>query len=145
MVVDRTTNFVFDHVDSFSLSSQLFSCDRNTADTLRSTLHQAVDVGLTHVSDNHQMVSAVPCAHSHSSDIVLESSGSDFSSDGLHRLRIHVFHEFCRRKRNALLQRLRDLMILERSHVLILSSFSPYPASSSRFIFVKVLKKLDNI
>ena len=145
MVVDRTANFILDHVDSFSLSSDLLSCNRNATDTLWSTFHKSVDVGLSHVSDNHQVVSTVPCSHSHSSDIVLESSGSDFSSDCLHRLRVDVFHELCRRKRNALLKRLGDFMVFERSHVLVFSLFSPGPASSSRFVLVKVFKNIDNI
>ena len=145
VIVDRTTNFILDHVDGFSLCSDLLSGDRNTADTLRCTFHQAVDVRLTHVTDNHQMVSAMPSAHSHSANIVLESSGSDLCSDGLHRLWVNVFHEFCRGQRNALLQRLGNLTVLKRSHVLIVSFLSPYPASSSRFVFVKVFQQFDNI
>ena len=74
MVVDGTADFVFDEVDSLALCPYLLTGDGNTADTLRSTFHKAVDVGLTHVSDNHQMVSAVPCSHSHTTDIILESS-----------------------------------------------------------------------
>ena len=53
MVVDWTANFIFDEVDSLSLCSNLLTSNRNTTDTLRSTFHKSVDVGLTHVSDNH--------------------------------------------------------------------------------------------
>ena len=37
MVVDWTTNFIFDEVDSLSLCSDLLTSNRNTTDTLRST------------------------------------------------------------------------------------------------------------
>ena len=145
VIVNRTTNLVLDHIDGFSLCSDLLSGDRNTADTLRRTFHQTVDMGLSHVADNHQVVSAMPCAHSHSADIVLESSGSNLCGDGLHRLRVDIFHELCRRQRNALLQRLGNLAIFKRTHVLIFCSFSPGPASSSRLVFVKVFQQFDNI
>ena len=105
MVVDRTADFVLDEVDSLTLCSYLFTCYRNSADTLRGTFHESVDVGLTHVTNYHEVVSAVPCCHSHTADIVFESSGSDLSCDGLHRLRVDIVQEFCGRKRNALLQR----------------------------------------
>ncbi len=140
MVVDRTTNLVFDEVDSLSLGSYLFAGDRNAADTLRSTLHESVDVGLTHVPDNHQVVSAVPCCHSHSSDIVLESAGCDLGCDGLHRLRVDILEEFCRRKRNGVFEALGNFVIFELSEVLVFCPFSPNPFASSRFVFVKVFK-----
>ena len=103
VIVDWTAYFVFDDVQSLSLSSNLLSRYRNTADTLRGTFHKSVDVGLTHMSNNHDMVSAVPCSHSHSSDVVFKTSGSDLSSDYRHWLRVDAVKIFCRRKRYAVL------------------------------------------
>ena len=94
VIVDRTTDFILDDVACFSLCSDLLTGDRNTADTLGSTFHQAVDVGLTHVTDNHQVVCTMPCAHTHSSDIIFEPAGCDLSCDDRHRLRVDVFKVF---------------------------------------------------
>ena len=55
MIVDRTAYFVLDDVQSFSLRSDLFTSYRDTADTLWRTLHQTVDMGLSHVTDNHDV------------------------------------------------------------------------------------------
>ena len=90
VVVDRTTNFIFDQIQSLSLSSNLLSGDGNTADTLRSTFYQTVHVRLTSGSDNHDMVSAMPCSHSHTTDVVFETAGCDFSGDDRSRLGIHT-------------------------------------------------------
>ena len=139
MIVDWTANFIFDDVQSLSLCSYLLTGHRNTADTLRSTFHQAIDVGLTHVTDNHDMVSAMPCSHSHSADIVFETSGSDFGGDHRHRLRVDVFEVFGRRQAYAVLQRLGNVMVFERAHVLVFSRLSPGPASSSRLVLVDIL------
>ena len=145
VVVQRTADLILDEIQSLSLASDLFSGDRNAADSLRSTFHQAVDMGLTHVTDNHDMVSAVPCRHSHSSDIVLESSGSDLCGDDRLRLRIDIAEELRRRKADALFQRLGHVVEREGSHLKIRSRLSPVPAVSSRGVVFEILQDFSYV
>ena len=145
VIVDGSADFILDQVQGLSLGSDLLSGDGDAADTLRGTFHQAVDVGLAHVADDHQMVRTVPCGHSHTADVVLESAGRDLRRDGGHGLGIQTVEIFCRGKGHALLQGFGDIVILERSHVLVFRRLSPGPASSSGFVLVEVLQQFNHV
>ena len=103
VIVDGSADFILDQVQGLSLGSDLLSRYGDAADTLGSTLHQAVDVGLTHVADDHDMVCAVPCGHSHTADVVLKTAGSDLGRNGGHGLGIDAFEVLGGRKGYVLL------------------------------------------
>ena len=145
VIVDGSADFILDQVQGLSLGSDLLSGDGDAADALRRTFHQAVDVGLAHVADDHQMVRTVPCSHSHTADVVLKTAGSDLGRNGGHGLGIDAFEVLGGRKGNALLHGLGNVMVMEGSHIQIFRGLSPGPASSSGFIFVEVFQQLDYV
>ena len=145
VIVNRTADFIFDNVQSFSLSAHLFSGNRHAADSLRRSFHQTVNMGLPHMADYHNMIRSMPRRHPHSADIVLKSSGSDFRCNDRVRLRIDVAEVFGGRKPYAVFQRFGAVMVLKRPHFQIVDMLSPGPASSSRFVFIQILQDLSYI
>ena len=145
MVVDRTANFILDQVDGFSLCTDNLTGDRDTTDTLGGTFDQTIHVGLAGSTNDHEVVSAVPCSHSHTTDIVFETAGCDLGGDNGQRLRVRAFKILRRRKRNTLLERFGSISVSERSDLDARCRGSPGPAFSSGFIFIEVLQEFFDV
>ena len=145
VIIYGPADFVFYEVQRLALRPYLLTGDGNSAQTLRSTLHEAVDMRLTHVADDHDMVRAVPCSHSHAANVVFESSGGDFGRDGLLRLGVYAVEILGRRQGNVVFERLGGIFVLEGSQLKIGSGLTPGPAAPSGLVLVQVFKQFHYI
>ena len=136
MVVDGTTDFFFNQVQGFSLGSDLFSGDGHPADSLGSSFHQAIHVGLAGGTDNHDVVGSMPCSHSHSPDIVFKTAGGDFRSNDRSALGVDEVKIFGGGQGNAVFHGGGAVPILEGAHFQAWYRGTPGPASSFRPVFV---------
>ena len=81
MKVDGSAHFFFDGVEGLAGCADLFSADRNAADTLGCAFDQSVNVGLAGGADHHDVIGAMPSCHAHTAQIILETARGDFRGD----------------------------------------------------------------
>ena len=86
VIVDGAAHLLLDEIQRLTLCADLLAGDGNAADSLGGALHQAVDVGLAHMPDDHDVVGAVPGGHAHAADIVLKAAGGNLGRDDRKRL-----------------------------------------------------------
>ncbi len=90
VIIDRTTDLVFDEVERSARRATLLTCHGNAADALCRALQQRINMRLPCRPDHHDVIGAVPSSHAHTADIVLKSTGSDFRRDDAIWLRVNV-------------------------------------------------------
>ncbi len=145
VIVDGTAHFVLDEVERLPLRADLLSGDRHTADARRRPLDEAVDMGLAHGADDHDVVRSVPRAHAHSPDVVFETTGSDFRRNRLGRLRVHVVEVLRGREPRALRQRFGQVAIGKRAHFEVRIFFPPRPAAPAGFVAFQILEDILDV
>ena len=145
VIIDGSSDFIFDHVKGFALSTNLLSGDWNTAHTLRSTFDKPVKVALTGGADDHDMVCTMVRCHAHTADIVFKSAGSDLRGDYGSRLRINISEIMSRRKGNTALKGFGAVMVFKRTHVQILNGFTPYPATAAGTVILEILENFGYV
>ncbi|EKD83811.1 MAG: hypothetical protein ACD_39C00439G0003 [uncultured bacterium] len=91
-------------------------------------------------SDDHNVVSAVPCGHAHAANIVFKTTGSYFGCNNRLWLRIYVVKVFSCRQRNRVFQRLRHLFEMKFFDlVAAVDVFAPCPAFAARMIVFEIV------
>ncbi len=136
MVVDGTSHFLLDQVQSLSLSPYLLSGNGYPADTLGSSFHQPIHVGLTGGTDDHDVVGAMPGSHSHSPDIVFKTAGGDFRGNDGSTLGVDEVKILGRGQGYAVFQRCGAVPVFEGAHFQAGDRGTPSPASSFGPVFV---------
>jgi hypothetical protein len=90
VIINRTTDLVFDEVERPARRATLLACHGNAADALCRALQQRINMRLPCRPDHHDVIGAVPSSHAHTANIVLKSTGSDFRRDDAIWLRVNV-------------------------------------------------------
>ncbi len=145
MVVDRSSHFFLDHIQSLPLCSHLFAGNGHTANTLGCSFDKPVHVGLTSSTDDHDMVSPVPCSHSHSANIILKTSGGDFRGDDRLRLGVDIVKVLGRRQPYSIFQGSGSIPVRKGTHLHARLYSSPGPPPSLWPVFIQVFQDVFNI
>ena len=139
VVIDRTANFILDHVERLALRTNLLARNRHAAHALRGAFDEAVKMALAGGADDHDVICAMVRAHAHAADVVLKAAGGDLCCDDGHRLRVDVVKIMRRRQRDGILQRLGAVLIHKRAHFEAGGRLAPGPAAPAGTVVFKIL------
>lgn len=145
VIVDGAAHLLLDEIQRLTLCADLLAGDGNAADSLGGALHQAVDMGLAHMPDDHDVVGAVPGGHAHAADIVLKAAGGNLGRDDRKRLGVDIAEVLGRGKADALLQRLGHIVVGKGAHLQVGGGLAPGPSPALGLVLVQILEDVAYI